>query len=434
MIVAALATMNRIAAAEAELDAIEHAVQEATQSPPPDCAPFLDELLARARSLPLDLNAERLVNLFIQISFQAHVTHGRPTATDDLIALAVLLAEQSGTPNLFRKALSVQGLLLGTTGHVSAGLESLRRSLDIAVAHGDVVGETGAWLNIAVVYNDSTLFVEGRDAALRVLANVDSLPSTVRRHVASRALHASAYCNFYLQDYSSTIVACERALSEIPDPQNVEEQVVANSIATTLAQALIRLERLQEAVRHVAFAHAMAQTSGSSRAKQNADLAAGLLLVWQGEADAGLARLESALPNAKGSPGMYEEALRACVTGYERVGRAERALHVSRALIRHTLEVRSQALRTFRDARQPTSSRRVIVPRGEHATRSTPSELRARAASLLSRPWRNAVAPAAHVPVGNLASRLLQLKEALERGLITADEFAEKRRTLLAEI
>jgi len=425
--------MSSITAAEAELDAIERAVQEATRSPPPDWAPFLVELLVRARALPLDLNAERLVNLFIQISFQAHLTGERPTPNDDLISRAVLIAEQSGTPNLFRKALSVQGLLLGTTGHVAAGLESLRRALDIAVALGDVVGQAGAWLNIAIVYNDSTLFVEGRDAAIRALANVDSLPSILRRHIVARALHASAYCCFYLQDYSSTIVACERALSEIPDPQDVEEQVVANSIASTLAEALIRLERLQEAVRYVDLAQATAQTSGSSRAKQNADVAAGLLLVWQGEADAGLARLEAALPNAKGSPGMYQEALRACVTGYERAGRAERALQVSRALIRHTLEVRSQALRTSREPKQPTSSRRGIGPRGEHATRSALSELCARAASLLSRPWRNAVAPAANVPVGNLASRLLQLKEALERGLITADEFAEKRRTLLDE-
>ncbi len=245
--------------------------------------------------------------------------------------MAVMLAEQEGLKPLLRRALSMQGLILGATAATTDALDSLLRSLDLAEEIGDPLAVVAAWLNIGQAFLEATLYNDARIAFERAVAAASDLAdSPIARSMAARALQASALCSLRLKEYLRGRDAIEDAIALLDDPKDREEEQARVLAEGTYVRLLLETNRLEEAAARVEFAIPFAERSKSVRAELAAAIMRALVEVFSGKTDVGLSRLASAVDQSRTLPGSLHESLQAAAMAQERAGHPDRAVSTNR--------------------------------------------------------------------------------------------------------
>jgi putative two-component system response regulator len=330
---------------DAQLDALEEELRRNIASPPVDLPVFLDDWLKRLRVVPFTASPKRRVSLLIDAAGQYYLHGQRVFNAVEPIALAVMLAEQGGEQALLRRALSIQGLVLAATRNTPDALRSLLRALDIAEGLSDKLGICAAWVNIAVTFQDATLYVDARVCFERAATAAADLANRAERETHQcRALHGSANCGLYLHEYLQGIDDCEKALVLLREPRDREQETVRSLIESTYAQLLLMLNHLDDAFAHATIAREMASRSGALRAKISAATVSGLVEVYRGNIDVGISRIVSVRDQSKILTTSYQEALRASVSAYEKAGQPDRAISMNRELMMHVRNIHRDAI------------------------------------------------------------------------------------------
>ena len=140
-----------------QFEALEQELRRNISTPPADLPAFLDDWLRRLRSIPFSVLPSHRVPLLLDAAFQYYLHGQKVFNAVEPIALAVMLAEQSGDQVQLRRALSIQGLILTATRNTPDALSSLLRALDIAEGNQDDLGVAAVWGNIAVTFLEATL-------------------------------------------------------------------------------------------------------------------------------------------------------------------------------------------------------------------------------------------------------------------------------------
>jgi putative two-component system response regulator len=330
---------------EAQLDALEQEFQRNIATPPPDLPMFLDGWLARLRAVPFSVVPKRRVGLLIDAAFQYYLHGQKIFNAVEPIALAVMLAEQSSEQAQLRRALSIQGLILTATRNTPDALRSLLQALDIAESLRDPLGIAVTWINIAATFLDATLYADARVCFERANAMATAVPNEVQSgQVRCRALHGSAACALYLHEHLQGIAACDEAIALLMEPKDREQEQLRALLEATRAQLLLALDRVDAAAEHAATARDMASRSGAARAKISAATVSGLVEVYKGNVDVGISRIVAIRDQSKILPGLYQEALRASVSAYEKAGRPDRAISMNRELMMHVRNLNREAI------------------------------------------------------------------------------------------
>jgi putative two-component system response regulator len=330
---------------DAQLDDLEQELRRNIAAPPNDFPSFLDDWLKRLRNVPFSAHPSRRVVLLIDAATQYYLHGQKVFSAVEPIALAVMLADQSGDKAQLRRALSVQGLILTATRNTPDALRSLTRALEIAEETGDALGLAAAWVNVALTFWEATLYTDARVCYERADAMARAvLDETQSAYLRSLALHGAAQCALYLQEHLRGVDACVDALALIQEPKNREQEQQRALIEATYSQLLLALNRIDEAAAHAAIAREMAARSRATRAKISAATVSGLVEVYRGNVDVGISRIVAVRDQSKLLPGSYQDALRASVEAYERAGRPDRALSMNRELMMHVRSLHREAI------------------------------------------------------------------------------------------
>ena len=255
------------------LSGIEADLGANQSAPVPDTPAFLDDCLRRLRAVPVSVSPARRIGLLTDIAWQYYIHGQKVFSAIEPIALAVMLAEQEGFKPLLRRALSIQGVILGATAATTDALDSLLRSLDLAEEIGDPLAVAAAWLNIGQALFEATLYNDARIAFERaVSAASDLADSPIARSMAARALQASALSSLRLKEYLRGRDAIEDAIALLDDPKDREQEQARVLAEGTYVRLLLETNRLEEAAARVELAIPFAERSKSVRA----GLAAGI--------------------------------------------------------------------------------------------------------------------------------------------------------------
>jgi tetratricopeptide (TPR) repeat protein len=304
---------------EAQLISLEQELRKSSSAPPGDLPAFLDDWLRRLRSVPFGVTPKRRVSLLIDAASQYYLHGQKIFNAVEPIALAVMLAEQSGDMAQLRRALSIQGAILTATRNIPDALRSLLWALDVAEGLNDQFASANVWVNIAVTFFEATLYNDARVCFHRAerLASTISDEERVGK-LRSRALHGVSMCALYLHEYLQGAEACTEALALLSEPRDREQQQLRALIESTNVQLLLALNQIDEAGVHAALAREMAARSGAARAKIAAATVSGLVDVHKGNVDVGISRIVAIREQSKILPGPYQEALLASVNAYEK--------------------------------------------------------------------------------------------------------------------
>ena len=333
---------------ENQLSGIETDLRANQSAPAPDTPAFLDECLQRLRAVPVSVSPARRIAVLIDVAWQYYVHGQKVFSAIEPIAMAVMLAEQEGLKPLLRRALSVQGLILGATAATTDALDSLLRSLDLAKEVGDPLAVVAAWLNIGQAFLEATLYNDARIAFERAVSAAEGLAdSPIARSFAARALQASALSSLRLKEYVRGRDAIEDAIALLDDPKDREQEQARVLAEGTYVRLLLETNRLEEAAARVELAIPFAERSKSVRAELAAAIMRALVEVFSGKTDVGLSRLASAVDQARTLPGFLHESLQAAAMAQERAGHPDRAVSTNRELMMRIRQANQEAIERF---------------------------------------------------------------------------------------
>lgn len=330
---------------DAQFDALEQELRRNIASPPADLPAYLDDWLKRLRGVPFTASPSRRVALLINAASQYYLHGQKVFGAVEPIALAAMLAEQSGDLTHLRRALSIQGLVLTATRNTPDALRSLMQALEIAERTDDKVGIAAVWGNIGLTFLEATLYTDARLSYERSEAlAVDIDDEAVQAGVRARALHGVALCSLFLHEYLKGVDASEAAIDLLLAPKDREQDQLRALVEATYSQLLLALNRVDDAALHAAVAREMAVKSGAVRAKISAATVSGLVEVYKGNVDVGISRIVAIRDQSKILASAYQEALRASVSAYEKAGQPDRALSMNRELMMHVRNVHREAI------------------------------------------------------------------------------------------
>jgi len=326
---------------ESMLDEIEADLNRNSESPAADTPAFLDALLTRFRAVPQAAYEARRAAILIEASTQ-YYWHGQNLLRAvEPIAMAVMLAESGSDKFVLRRALSVQGLILGDTNATGPALDSLRRALDLAEEMEDPLGVAAAWLNIGVTLTTATLYSDARVAHERAVSAIPRRVDTVMaRSMKAKALQGNALCCLRLRDFGRGLEAIRVAIGLLADP-NTRDQEQAYALAELVhVHLLVETGRVTEAAARVETALDYAKRSKSVRADVAATSMRALVEVFTGRFADALSHISRALQEARVLPGSLSDTLQVAITTHEQAGLHERAASLHRELVTHVRDTR----------------------------------------------------------------------------------------------
>lgn len=333
-----------------ELDQVERELDRLGETPPHDLSARLGSLLQRLTDVPRDPSTdERRIGLLLAIAGQYYLEGCHVAKGLDAVQAAVELATRRGAQPLLRRALSIQGLILGNAGHYSQAIVSLTRSLSIAQASDDPHGAAAAWLNLGVVFTDATLHVDARGCFQRAVAAVVHTEASITAYVKGRAFHGAAECSLWLHDWLRGLSEIDQALVAYGSPQKTEaERRQAEVLARcTRILLLLRLGRTKDAQIELACAREVVKEVDYVRAALAVEVASAELSLALGNVPDALDLLAQCREQSKSLPGIYVDHLRASATAYEKADLPDRALAFVEELVNLSKAAQQEQLRRF---------------------------------------------------------------------------------------
>jgi putative two-component system response regulator len=316
-----------------QLHQLEAEVKANLATPRTDTVAFLNQSLARLRSIPFDVEPRTRIDCLLSIVQQFHHQGQSVFSAVEPAALAVMLAEQLGDKTLLRRALNLQGIVLFSTSNPGDAIRSLARALEIAQSLGDEELQAGTWNNLAAAFYEAALYSDSRECLLQAADLALGVPKL--RGLRGLALSNVALCCLHTRDYQEGIERIKDSISLMPPPTSPAEMLVRVQAEANFTRLLLATGRVREASERVQLAKEFAAQAKSVRADIAAACAEGLVEVYSGLTDVGLSRGMAALEKARVIKPTLRETLLALVQAHEKAGRPDRALALHRELTLH---------------------------------------------------------------------------------------------------
>jgi putative two-component system response regulator len=316
-----------------QLHQLEAEVKANLAAPRTDTVAFLNQSLARLRSIPFDVEPRTRIDCLLSIAQQFYHQGQSVFSAVEPAALAVMLAEQLDDKALLRRALNLQGIILFSTSNPGDAIRSLVAALEIAQALGDQEMQAGTWNNLGGAFYEAALYTDARESfeqAASVALGIQKL-----RGLRGHALANMALCCLHTRDYTEGIERIRDSISLMPPPTTPAEMLARVLAEGTYVRLLLATGRVREAAERVQLAKEFAAPAKSVRADIAAACAEGLVEVYSGLTDVGLSRGMAALEKARVIKPTLRETLLALVQAHEKAGRPDRALALHRELTLH---------------------------------------------------------------------------------------------------
>jgi len=316
-----------------QLHQLEAEVTANLAAPRTDTVAFLNQSLARLRSIPFDVEPRTRIDCLFSIAQQFYHQGQSVFSAVEPAALAVMLAEQLGDKALLRRALNLQGIILFSTSNPGDAIRSLVAALEIAQTLGDVEMQVGTWNNLGAAFYEAALYADARESFGQAAELAVGVPSLRRQR--GIALSNVALCCLHTRDYQEGIERIQNSISLMPPPATPADMLSRVQAEANFTRLLLATGRVREASERVQLAKEFAAQAKSVRADIAAACAEGLVEVYSGLADVGLSRGMAALEKARVIKPTLRETLLALVQAHEKAGRPDRALALHRELTLH---------------------------------------------------------------------------------------------------
>jgi len=290
------------------------------------------------------------VEVFLDAAWGAWFRFHDQSYALDLAASAVKFAEQHQDRFAARRANTVRGILLSTTGNPSGAVDCFVTALEIATALEEgPAAVCGLWNNLGAALMESGLYADALRCFDRCLQVGGSAPET--RAWRAKSFINKAYCYLHLCDYGPGLDAASSAVVLLGDGVAAEDLHDRIVVECTYTRLLLRTNNVSEAAVHAKVARSLADRATSPQSKVPALIAEGLVEVDSRQFDIGLSRLTQALEMARQQvPLMLRDALASLVEACRVTSDFDRAIKYQRELNLHVSRTnRDAALRHHND-------------------------------------------------------------------------------------
>lgn len=293
-------------------------------------AEFMQSVIKVLKGLPGEAFADLRINCLMDASHYFYL-HGQAFSALDPVGMAVDLASKVGDKPLYRKALTLMGVLYADTGNTSRAIECYAKALDTAQALRDSEAECAVWVNLGVALLYAAQYQDALSCLEHTVQLAGKTPSLHKFRTA--ALSNIALCCLHLEDFGRGLKASETCVQESQEPHSAPELVARVLRENNYTRLLLEVNALDKAGERCQIARRYATKSKSARAEIAASIAEGLYEVQAGRVDVGISRLTNTLERARLVRSMLRDTLGALVKAYEVVGQPERALVYLREMI-----------------------------------------------------------------------------------------------------
>jgi putative two-component system response regulator len=257
---------------------------------------------------------------------------------------AVSVIRRFGSRPLWRKTLSLLGLMLADSGNFAGAMEACAEALEISVELSDPLAECAVLNNLACALISAARYGEALVCLKRVVVLCESQPEGADVFVFLRgmALSNMSVTYLHLEDYAPGLDAARAAVVALDNPTIASRRLQRVIAEANYVRLLLQVDAAVEARRRCEVARQIAHESGLERSEFEANIAEGLCEVHSGMVDVGLSRLSNALDRARATKARVRDVLYALVQANEIANRHDAALAYLRELMKHTRQVRQE--------------------------------------------------------------------------------------------
>jgi len=318
---------------QAQLAALAAELKQHQTQPHAEGLAFLAEAQKKLRWIPLSVDARTRTECLLTIA-QLYIVDGRSMfSAVEPAALAVMLARDLNDPALLRRALTFQGNVLRETNNPGDSVRVLTEALDLSEQLADEVGRCTVWNSLGNAFAAAAMYIDAAASFERAAAA--GAGNTVLRASRSVALQNWALCCLHTNQVDEGLATMHQAMSLMgaaTAPAAALNRVLAEG---TLTRLLLARDRVDEAAERAQIAREFAEQAKTVRADISASCSEGLVEIYRGLHDQGLTRGLAALEKARQVKPQLRETLLALIHGYEKAGRADKALSLHRELTMH---------------------------------------------------------------------------------------------------
>jgi putative two-component system response regulator len=301
--------------------------------------------------MPVTFVSAAKVNCLLSVAQYFYIS-GQTILGLEPSATAVAAARALGDPAAVRKALTFQGALLADTGNIPGAIEVCAEALELAIKHGDRVGEGATWNNLGAAFLYAAQFSDAISCFSRVIEAAEDEPALAT--IRPLALSNIALASLHTEDFQRGIDSIQSSIEQAGDAVTADQMLLRVTSEAHYSRLLLEVNDLQRARARCEIAKEFASRSCSQRAEHVSALAEGLYEVYAGKVDIGLSRLQGALERSRIMKSTLRDALIAMVKAYDLCGKPQLALvhlrellHVTRksqqekALLHHRLHLQA---------------------------------------------------------------------------------------------
>ena len=244
---------------------------------------------------------------------------------------AYALAIESSLPAGAFDAINALGICAADVGKLPDAMEAYAEALTLAQGLSDNLRLGKVWLNLGAALYYGGLFREAIACFERAYAFWLTEPgSAIYRYTVFSNI---ALSYLHLNEIRSGLTAIERAVEISLEPTAAIDFSTQSLLKIHHTRLLLEAKKFDHARVQANLARHFASEAKSLRADIFASVAEGLVEVFSGQADVGIAQLLKALDQSRALQLAAQDALLAVIRAFEFVGKSDRALFYLRQLL-----------------------------------------------------------------------------------------------------
>ena len=255
------------------------------------------------------------------------------------------LARTTGNKLWRGKAHNLMGLVHADAANVADALPHYAEALSLRRQIEDFDGEAGTLINLGVALNYASLYREAIPCFQKAAEIATTRPEVSNRR--NNALSNLAQSYLYLEEYESALCVIRESLIGEKEPYDYASALSRTVREFTYVQIALELGKIALARQHSAECARHARWDDNARCQALPKIARALCEIHGGDAETGLALLESLLSVDDDLVSVRTDVLTALVRAYDQVSRPELALQYHRKLLEHVRSVRERGVRSL---------------------------------------------------------------------------------------
>lgn len=289
-------------------------------------------------------NAELRLGLLYDCCHHFYLS-GFPSESVGPAEHGVWLSKRTGRIADHRRFLNILGVVSAEIGDRGRGLEMHAMALAVSRSLDDHVGQYVAWSNLSAVLVDSGLYDEAIACARRALELIAGNQADADNQRA-RALTNTSLAFLLLGNNLEAERLAMEAIRVSSEPDSHSTAVVRLVRELNLVMALAENRKYSLARERVRYMRAVAGRFPSRRTEGTSQLCEGLIEVYLGDAQRGIAMVEEVANKLRGTMiPLYVDSLSLLVKIYRDLDRPEDALKTIRELLVQATSISSEQLR-----------------------------------------------------------------------------------------